>query len=78
MEIFSLSHTHTVCPHFKPRLDDGHRQHEYSRHSSSPSPQQHRSCGSRLVVLEEVLLEGVVGAEVEPHAWDGPGERLEE
>lgn len=68
----------TVPATFKACLDDSDRQHEDPRHGSGPAPQQHGLQGPRASVLEEVLLQRVVGTEVEPHAWDGASEGLEE
>lgn len=64
--------------YFIASLDDGDGQHEDPGHGAGPSSQQHGLQGPRAAVLEEVLLQRVVGAEVDPHSGDGSGKRLEE
>lgn len=59
------------------RLDDRDRQHDDACHRPGPASQQHGARGPRAAVLEEVLLQGIVGAEVEPHSRDGPSKGLE-
>lgn len=64
--------------HFKACLDDGHWQHKDASDYASPAPEQHGLHSSGASVLKEVLLQGVVGTEVDAHSWNGPGKRLEE
>lgn len=74
-----MPNTHTqACAYFKARLDDSDWQHEDPCHRPGPSSQQHGPHGPRSAVLEEVLLQRVVGAEVEPHTRDGPSKGLED
>lgn len=78
VEAFRVKYHPCACAYFKARLDDSDRQHENPRHRPGPASQQHGPQGPGAAVLEEVLLQRVVGAEVEAHARDGPDKRLEE
>lgn len=74
----SLHDVLSSTTYFEARLDNRHRQHKDAGHWPSSAPEQHGLHSSRAPVLEEVLLQGVVGAEVDPHTRNGPGKWLQE
>lgn len=64
--------------YLKAGLDDGEGQHAHTSHGPGARPQQHGLASVGSSVLEEVLLQGVEGAEVDAHARDAAHERLQE
>lgn len=68
----------SASAYFKACFDDSDWQHENPRNGPGPTPQQHGLYSPWAPVLKEVLLQRVVGAEVEPHSRDGPSKGLKE
>lgn len=64
--------------YLKASFNDSDRQHADPCHSPGPSSKQHRLHGPGALLQEVVLLQRVVGAEVDPYAGDGPHKWLEE